>query len=227
MNAALREGMPAVPARMQSLPVDHRGYPVPWFVAWIDGKPDFRVIGPGKIRDAVRLKKCWVCGEPVGRNMTFVIGPMCAINRTISEPPSHHDCAVFSAMACPFMALPKAKRRESNLPADTKEPAGVGLKRNPGAVLCWTTREYRLMRVDNGILFRLGEPDELLWCAEGRAATRAEVLASIDSGIHLLRDEAEKEGPDAIAAFNRMYAAGLKLVPADSPADGGAKPPAR
>jgi len=31
------------------LPIDpDRGYPVPWFVAWVNGKPDFRVIGVGK-----------------------------------------------------------------------------------------------------------------------------------------------------------------------------------
>lgn len=43
-----------LPRRMAELPTDHIGRPVPWFVAWIDGKPDFRVIGPGKLQSALR-----------------------------------------------------------------------------------------------------------------------------------------------------------------------------
>jgi len=36
---ALRESLPSLPLAMRGLPRDHRGYPVPWFVAWVDGKP--------------------------------------------------------------------------------------------------------------------------------------------------------------------------------------------
>jgi hypothetical protein len=139
---------------------------------------------------------------------------MCAINMTIAEPPSHKECAVFSATGCPFLTLPQAKRREANLPADAKEPAGVGLKRNPGVSLCWTCVDYRIIKVENGILFRLGDPLELQWFAYGRPATREQVMHSIESGIHLIRDEAVREGPLAVEAFNRAYAKGLELVPA-------------
>jgi hypothetical protein len=39
----LRKDLPdGMPESVGRLPVDHRGYPVPWFVAWIDGKPEFR-----------------------------------------------------------------------------------------------------------------------------------------------------------------------------------------
>jgi len=100
----IREDLPPLPSRMQTLKLDHRGYPVPWFVAWIDGKPDFRVMDGKKMNQAVRFKKCWVCGSPLGRRFTFCIGPMCAINRTIGEPPSHHECVDFSARACPFLS---------------------------------------------------------------------------------------------------------------------------
>jgi hypothetical protein len=33
-----------MPARFARLPADERGYPVPKFVEWIDGKPDFRCV---------------------------------------------------------------------------------------------------------------------------------------------------------------------------------------
>ena len=66
--------MPPMPARIAGLPKDSRGYPVPWFVHWADGVPDFRVIGDGKLEHAVKFRACWVCGQEMGRNSAFVIG---------------------------------------------------------------------------------------------------------------------------------------------------------
>src|SRR5258708_39459955 len=97
----------AIPQRMARLPISPTGFPVPWFVAWVDGVPDFRVIGPDKIVQAVKRNLCWLCGQPKGIHHAFVIGPMCAINRTISEPSSHLECAQFAAVACPFLANPR------------------------------------------------------------------------------------------------------------------------
>jgi hypothetical protein len=37
-------------------------------------------------------------------------------------------------------------------------------------------------------LFRIGEPTSVAWYAEGRPATRKEVLVSIDSGLPLLQE---------------------------------------
>ena len=42
---------------MQALPIDRRGFPVPWFVSWDDGGPDFRVIDRGKIVQAVKQRR--------------------------------------------------------------------------------------------------------------------------------------------------------------------------
>jgi hypothetical protein len=209
----IREGLPPLPVRMSHLKIEDRGYPVPWFVAWFDGKPDFRVMDGDKLVQAVKYKKCWVCGEPLGRKFTFCIGPMCAINRTIAEPPSHHECVDFSARACPFLTLPKAHRREANLPDGKWSP--TGLKRNPGVVLLWTTDSYRTFRGEGKeILFRIGDPLALHWISEGRTATREEILESINSGLPLLREMADAQGPDAIAAFDHAVNRGMQLVPA-------------
>jgi len=197
---ALREGLPELPQRMRSLPVDARGYPVPWFVAWVDGQPDFRIADSQKIDLALRRGCCFVCGEPVGKYKTFVIGPMCAVNRTTSEPPCHKDCAVFSATACPFLRLPRAQRRDANIPQGIQDPAGFMIPRNPGVTLLWTTLSYKRMRVDNGLLFRLGDPVEMQWYSQTRAATRAEILESIDSGMPILRQFAEQGGAGDVAA---------------------------
>src|SRR5437764_29347 len=106
-TSVLHPNLPALPSRLKLLPVDERGFPVPWFVAWIDGKPDFRVVDQRKMAIAVSEKRCWVCGDFLGRYMAFVIGPMCAVNRVSSEPPSHRECAEFSVRACPFLTKPK------------------------------------------------------------------------------------------------------------------------
>lgn len=214
----LRKGLPPLPVRMQSLPISEKGYPVPYFVAWIDGKPDFRVMDGAKLVRAVKFDLCWLCGCKLGKHKTFTIGPMCAINRTISEPPSHRECADFAVQACPFLTLPKALRRESGLNIDgvnLKEGAGVMLKRNPGVTLLWTTLSFRIMNDGRGgALFRLGDPEFLQWWAEGRTATRAEILESINSGLPLLRGIAEQEGEEAVAEFEQYVERGMRLVPA-------------
>lgn len=191
----IRKDLPQLPPRMRSLPIDHRGYPVPYFVAWIDGKPDHRVMDAGKLPVAVRDGLCWMCGKKLGgRPHSFAIGPMCSITRTISEPPSHMDCLRFAVRACPWMTRPHAKRREAGLPEDLGPMSGVGLKRNPGVICLWTTPEWRPYRDDRGgVLFRLGNPVATEWYAEGRAATKREVQDSIESGLPLLTSIAEAE----------------------------------
>jgi hypothetical protein len=208
--------LPPIPTRIKTLKWDQRGYPIPWFVHTDEnGVADFRVIGEGKLERAMREERCWVCGEKRGKFQAFLIGPMCAINRTISEPPSHRDCAVFSAKACPFMNNPDAPRRETNIPDHAEPPAGDHIKRNPGVSLVWVTLSSMAFRPPGGgVLFRLGPPEECLWFARGRTATREEILHSIDTGLPLLRNVAEQEGPEAVAALDQMHAEALKLVPA-------------
>lgn len=212
-----------VPRRIQALPKNDGGYPVPWFVSWIDGKPDFRVVDARKIPIAVKERICWICGEQLGTKwMAFVIGPMCAINLVSSEPPSHRDCAIFAAKACPFLANPRKPRNEHKLPTEATKSAGIGLQRNPGVTLVWITRSYKPFRVPNGaapgagagVLFQIGPCEEALWFAHSREATRAEIMESIDSGLPLLREPAEAEGPEAVAALDRMYKDAMELVPA-------------
>src|SRR5262245_64030480 len=75
----LRENLPPLPARMKSLPVSDRGYPIPWFVPDLDGKPEFRAMDGRKWALAVEKHLCWVCGQPLGTRFAFVVGPMCGI----------------------------------------------------------------------------------------------------------------------------------------------------
>src|SRR5690606_32990139 len=110
------------PEQIQALPVDERGYPVPWFVAKVNGRWDFRVMADGKIGRATRNGVCWICGRPglTGREAVFVIGPMCVVNRVSAEPPAHRECAEYAAQACPFLSQPRMRRNERNMPAGAR-----------------------------------------------------------------------------------------------------------
>lgn len=212
---ALRQGLPEVPSRMRKLPVDARGYPIPWFVATLDdGSRDFRVADGRKGELARAFGYCWVCGEIVGKFKTFVIGPMCAVNRVTAEPACHEECAIFSALACPFLTLPKARRNDANMPEGHANPGGEMITRNPGVSCLWTTLSYRVIDAGNGLLYRLSEPTKAAFYTQKRLATRAEVLESIDSGYPILNQIAEREGPGAVAQLRRQYEEMLTLLPA-------------
>lgn len=216
MEKNYRKDMPPMPERILRLPVT-RGYPVPWFVAQIDGVYDFRVIASGKIMTAIKQKLCWICGERLGKVLAFTIGPMCAVNRTTSEPPGHRECAEWSAKACPFLTQKQIVRRETNMPEGTKDPAGIGIKRQPGVALVWLTESYKHFKVGDGLLIKIGSPIQTLWFRQGRAATRAEIMESIESGLPILRDMAKLDGILAERDLEEKIKKGLLLVPSDEP----------
>lgn len=197
-----------MPPRIGRLPVDGRGYPIPCFVATLaDGSRDFRIVSNEHFYRAVKRKLCWICGEPLGRFLAFVIGPMCAINRISSEPPSHRECAVFAARNCPFLANPDARRPAKPKPGESIEPPGLHLERNPGVACVWITQSYDLMKVGEASmpgrahLITIGEPTAVFWYARGEPASRAEIEASINGGLPFLEEAAREDGPEGIAAL--------------------------
>jgi hypothetical protein len=222
----------AMPPRIRRLPISEKGFPVPWFVTFFDSKgepcptgegtPDFRVFDTRKMKLAIDHNLCTICGEPLGVWKCFVIGPMCAITRTISEPPSHRECSVFSAQSCPFLTNPRMVRNEKGMIEEGQlrdglvEAAGIPLQRNPGVCCVWVTKSFRMFRPHQGrpgVLFSIGRPEQVVWYCEGRRATRAEVMASIDSGYPTLEQIARQEGPDALAALQTQREVAMATVP--------------
>lgn len=200
LNASIRD-IP-MPERMKRLPISTNGYPIPWFVAWLDetgtkylprgeGTPDFRVMGP--VKEAVQKNLCWICGQTMGQFRAFVIGPMCVVNRISSEPPSHKDCAEYAVKACPFLTHPNMRRNEKDLPPTYQNTEGH-IGHNPGAMAIWVTTQYNMIKANPGTLFRFGEPKEVTWWREGRTATQSEIMAAIDKGLPALITQADADG---------------------------------
>ena len=212
MTNELRPDLPPLPGHMAHLPVDKRGFPVPYFVKIVNGEPDHRIVEPLAMQQCVRFGKCWLCGRPLGAFKAFVLGPMCAITLTSAEPPSHLECARYAAKACPFLSRPNAKRREAGMPEEASAPGGVFLKRNPGVSLVWTTKAYKPFMTGNAMLFEIEPPESMEWYAEGRKATREEVEASIASGLPNLITLAKESGAVAVQELEDRTAHLITLV---------------
>jgi hypothetical protein len=217
----LRPELEPVPPRMSRLPLDHRNYPVPWFVPWVNGVAEFRAMDHRKFVQAIKERRCWICGERRGRFLTFCLGPMCTITRTTAEPPSHRECAIYAARNCPFLTRPRMVRRHDAFTEELKDQtAGVMIDRNPGVVALWTTFTFELFDDGSGkTLLSVGEPARAVeWYCEGRLATREEVVASIQSGYPLLQEQCDQEAtPERCAAAQlalaKQHDASLRWLP--------------
>lgn len=216
MTPQLRRGLPPLPERVRKLPLESRGYPIPWFACTLDdGTRDIRVADNVKRVLAVKRRLCWICGEQLGQFLAFVIGPMCAVNRNTAEPPSHRECAEFAVQACPFMLHPKADYRGSNLP-DGTTTSPTGLPGNPGATCIWITRSFKPYRVPGSKewLINIGDPVEVQWWSEGKRATRARIMEALDARLPILRRYAELDGAEGLRALDAQVQRALLLLPA-------------
>lgn len=209
-----RHDIPLPPPRIAALPVDKRGYPIPYFVSYWKGEPEFRLADSTKLIRCLKQSLCWVCGQPLGSNKAFVIGPMCSISRTTTEPPSHFDCANYSVMACPFLTKPQMVRREDELTdANKGNVAGEMIERNPGVSCVWVTKSYKVFPDPKGKpLIKVGNPLSVAWWKEGRQATRAEVEASIESGCPALLAICGSDHEE-IASFNVAKNIAIQYLP--------------
>lgn len=168
-------GIP-VPDRIRALPTDRRGYPVPFFVRRVEGQePDFRVMDQEAAGRALKRNLCWVCGQPMGRNVSFVGGPKSELTCSFADLPSHLECARFSAQACPFMVNPAARMRQGGL------PEGVGLlpnqeAANPGITAVVVTRKWGMS--PSGMALVVHAKEAVEWFCRGRPATDDEIEAA-------------------------------------------------
>jgi hypothetical protein len=161
---------------MRSLLINKHGFPVPYFAKDPD---NLSIVSGPKRLVAIDARQCWVCGEKLGRQVTFILGPMDVVSRSTGEPPMHRPCAKFAIKACAFLSDPQRRR----FTPPTREPAGLSPEEhgryNPGAFAIWTTDDYHGYLASNGELF-VGDPIKVTWFHAGKPATRAEVLRAFD-----------------------------------------------
>jgi len=175
-----------MPPRIASLRRTAQGWPIPYFVERpVDGTLDFRVMHPQRMVWALKRRLCWICGQPMGRHIAFVGGPLAIAQRQFSDPASHRDCAEYALRVCPFLASPATERRDANMPAHAVLP-GHHVRANPGVSGLLLTGHY-LFR---DLIIHAGEAREVHWYTEGRPATRSEGEVAIE--IARRREEVQR-----------------------------------
>lgn len=210
----LRPELPELPDLMKRLKVDERGYPIPFFVAYVNGKPEFQIADPQKYKLCIVQNLCWVCGNRlVGQRKAFVVGPMCTVNRVSSEPPTHLECANWSVRGCPFLSRPNMTRRDNPVIEETHSSMpGVGILRNAGVVAIWETNSWKLFPDrKGGKLFKIGDPVTVTWWTEGHKATRDQVAHAFSSGMPILRGACA--GPEDHKLLDWQFNEALKYFP--------------
>jgi hypothetical protein len=92
-----------IPKRLRKRPLFH-GLPIP-YIALIkpDGQPDFRVVDENARLAVMRLRRCQLCGEPLGKWCFFLGGTEAAKANMYYEPPTHMDCLLYAMQVCPFI----------------------------------------------------------------------------------------------------------------------------
>lgn len=109
-----------IPKELSHLKIDSRGYPIPYFVSEINGKPEFRFIQPERLEMIISRKVCHICGKKLPDDFFyFISGPMGLQNRISTDAAMHRVCAEFSLRACPHMYLQRAERRDNDELAKT------------------------------------------------------------------------------------------------------------
>ena len=87
------------------------------------------------------------------------------------------------------------------------------IERNPGVTAVYTSAGWTPYRVDNGLLFDIGEPAAVSWWRKGRSATGDEVRAAIESGLPILREEATRNGTRALRLLDFEVQRAKGLIP--------------
>ncbi|WP_334147834.1 hypothetical protein [Hyphomicrobium sp.] len=103
-----------VPARMQQLPRDQRGYPVPVIVLRDNsGRPHFTMNDEAKRQRIIREDRCAICGGKLFRGRWSVGGPLSAFHPfgRYNDTPLHHECMTYALQVCPYLAMPSYSKR--------------------------------------------------------------------------------------------------------------------
>lgn len=115
----MKRGLP-IPDMMKGLPLDKRGFPIPFLVAYdLAGEPMFTVNDDQKTMRAITESLCGICGQELTYgDLWWVGGPLSAFHPDgcYVDGPMHAECSTYALMACPHLAAPKYTKRIDALP---------------------------------------------------------------------------------------------------------------
>lgn len=131
-----------MPPAVAALPRDERGYPIPFFTAYVAGRPDLRVSDPHKATRCDQHNLCWVCGTTLGLEVAFIGGPLSMQNRQWADGPMHEACARYSAAVCPFLNGTQKRRNDANMPK-TIAPEGFVMEKPPAFAIVFARKWSR------------------------------------------------------------------------------------
>jgi hypothetical protein len=97
-----------MPPRIEILPRDERGYPIPWnILIGDDGKPIFTANDSRKHMQALNEALCPICGVRLGKWKWFVGGPKSAFDPHgwFIDLPGHDDCIEYALQVCPYLSV--------------------------------------------------------------------------------------------------------------------------
>lgn len=155
-----------MPPEIAALPRHKSGYPVPWFCPVVDGEPDLKLLDARKQLQAIRERRCAICGQPVGYWIAFITGPLGVQNRVVTDPGMHEACARYAVQVCPFIARPGARRAAHKHP--DSEPAIGGVVERPDRVAVYVTRHYTAFSPDGRqALIRMAPAARVEWYEGG------------------------------------------------------------
>jgi hypothetical protein len=185
-----------MPSLVAALPRDARGYPVLAITPWQDGLPRFGFTSTERVLICAVERRCAICGTPMEPGQAWRVvsadeatAMLDAIERGVPfvnaastvEPPGHRACMVYSAIVCPYLARPNARRGQdvsipdfSAVRGDQRgEIDGIG-----GAVAGFASYEFRH---DEFVTFRFAD---LISCTPHRLGDD-----QLDSLVELLAAE--------------------------------------
>lgn len=103
-----------IPARMQHLPKDPRGYPIPSVVYRdAEGKPHFTINDEAVRQEHIVNDVCAISGKKLFKGRWFVGGPRSAFDPAgvYIDTPMHYECVEYALKVCPYLAMPSYKKR--------------------------------------------------------------------------------------------------------------------
>lgn len=157
-----------MPARIARLPRTANGYPIPYFVAYINGKPDMKILDAHKQLTCIQYRRCGICGESIGGEVAFISGPIGIANCVVTDPGMHEECAEYAIRVCPFMARPNAKRAaDFTYPEGSAKSPGA-LEERPDRTGIAISRAYAGRNAGDGsVLIKFYPPSRVRWFVDG------------------------------------------------------------